>query len=1150
MVKRTLDSAAGTSRDTLEVIVIEDGSDKDECEKDESDKNEKIIVIEDESKNNEEIIIIEDESKKDETKKQTKKGCGKTPQKDVIKSCPLSKPNAPCTLCKTNDTVSQKTLYCHCGSKIVLRKGRVEAAVDHWANDKCKKKTNTICANASLTSWVTTTTVKKNAVTKPCAGLNDDTWKRPTAKLRIENCIKHSPTPYHGVKRWKVCFQLFKTTHEVSLSDEQRKQFHAALESQATWIIKRHGAQESIHSPRCTRTVMTTAKTLYPLCDDCEGLKHDRSLITAINVPYATEDKIKFIAKVFMTGDQFQAVLMKHAELQVLQTSLEKTSKKGDEEFWKAIGVYGKAGLFKDKEVIRGLMMAVGVRAERESNGKSMRGRRFDFYFDNFLTTLAAISPRALRLFNDNFAGRGARSMRQIRKVQGMHLEDGLHANNFKRLATILAELEYSGPVAAATDETVCVKAMRHYNGYLVGAQGGDIPFENGDEIERLVNQDKAKDLAAQNLDFIEKCQEAGIHLLSLGSDGAATELAAQEQLIDSRTRYLTYTNEALEVYIKVPLFGQEARPIVMIQDPKHARKTAANQPLSGARVISLGRFHVDIQQLAVLLEESASPLYKRDVFDSDRQDDGRAYRMFSAKTLKAALNREECTGLAVLKIFSTMASRLLGLIISHRKYYPDVPLMPWKHGTEPIEHVFGWMRVLSPNFTVLDARQMVPKIHAVVKSVMSGIVKISKSEHLHAGYEFAFSDEPNSEHIDRLRYFPTDEEIEYDLNVAKKRAISLAAFVGMHDASIVDTPIVISENQVSEDVSTCMAEKYDVVYKNGPEDPLEEAVTTAAEAIDEQQQTDVLLSAIPEDIDEVIFKNVAMSLSTILNPNEGGSSEARSEGTLSDLAGIDHKLDTLILNNQEGINLEKSKLLQLRVAHDSQVQRHRGNERAKINVDDLRKSPGELLKPSECSKLVAVVMKNAEATPTGLSRIHRWSINVKLNLLQRFQNTSTHLDSSSHADLTGGGITAHNPIEMGKFVVLIKNGKLYLGKTLAVYIYKNKKHAWVKSSKTRNELSYVSVQILLHNPHQPVATVADILTPDVWTFARIEASHIVYVFLPSRSSNFSDLGEGSYSVPAILRRFIISIDTPNFIRAFEAQLKTLKSAQAHDLDD
>lgn len=83
--------------------------------------------------------------------------------------------------------------------------------------------------------------------------------------------------------------------------------------------------------------------------------------------------------------------------------------------------------------------------------------------------------------------------MRQIRKAQGMHLEDGLHPNNFKRLADISEELEYTDPVAAATDETVCVKAMRHYNGYLVGAQGGDIPFSDGDQIERLVKSTVTK---------------------------------------------------------------------------------------------------------------------------------------------------------------------------------------------------------------------------------------------------------------------------------------------------------------------------------------------------------------------------------------------------------------------------------------------------------------------------------------------------------------------------------------------------------------------------------------------------------------------------------------------------------------------------------
>ncbi|KAH9821182.1 hypothetical protein DFH28DRAFT_1190943 [Melampsora americana] len=1140
MVKRTLDSAVGTSQDAVEVIVIKDDN---------------------------EVIVIDSNSETSPSNKPnditTKNTTGKTPQTDVITSCPVSVPGTPCALCKTTRTVSYKILSCHCGSQVKLQKGRVEAAIEHW-NSR---------------------TSKKNAVKKPCAGLNDANWKRPHATTTISNCIQHSPTSYHGAKRWKVCLRLFNTTHEVTLSEEQRNQLHATLESEATWVIKRHGAQGGIYLVDCAQTVLTDSKVEIPICENCEAIKKLRSVIVAVNTPYATKETIKYIPKILMSGDQFQAILIKFSELQILQTSLEKSTKEGDEAFWKAIGMYGKAGLFKNQETMRGLMMAVGVRAERESKGKSMRGRRFDVYFDNFLTTLAAISPRALCFFNDNFAGRGARSMRQIRLVKGMHLKDGLHPGNFERLAELLDELEYTGPVAAATDETVCVKAIRHYNGHLVGAQGGDISFSDGDDIERLVtsvvtknelcskiraytiqiplpnmstyvvaiiasrSKDKADDLVSQHVEFIEQCQKAGINLLSLGSDGAATELAAQEQLIDSATTYLTYINKELEVDVKVPLFGSELKPVLMIQDPKHARKTAANQPLSGARVISFGRFHVDIQQLAVLLEDTTSPLYKRDVFDSDRQDDGRAYRMFSAKTLKAALNREECTGLAIylfvfgemvdawlnqtighqqrlcsswtaefflriwknyllkrqdepnslmslsangispqsLKIFSTMASRLLGLIISHQKYYPDVPLMPWKHGTKPVEHVFGWMRVICPNFTVLDARQMVPKLHAVVKSVMSGLVKISKSKHIHAGYEFAFLDEQNSDHIDLLRYFPTNEEIEYDLTVAKKRAISLATFVGMTNVSIFDIPVVLSKTNNSGDISTCMADRYKVVYKDGLEDSLETAVAAAAETVDKQQRTDVLISKVPEVVDKEIFNNVAMSLSTILNQDKTkSSSEAHSQAALADLAGIDHKLDTFILNNQDGLNLQNQRLLQLRVAHESQVRKHRGNEQAKINVDNLRKSPGEPLKPSECSKLVAVVMKNAEATPTGILRIHRWNISVKLDLFKHIKNTSTHLDLPFQASITGGGISANNPIENGKFVVFVKNSRLFLGKTLAVYIYKNKKHAWVKSADSQEELSYVSVQVLVHEPHSPVATVAEIMTPDEFTFSRL----------------------------------------------------------------
>lgn len=67
----------------------------------------------------------------------------------------------------------------------------------------------------------------------------------------------------------------------------------------------------------------------------------------------------------------------------------------------------------------------------------------------------------------------------------------------------------------------------------------------------------------------------------------------------------------------------------------------------------SFRQFHIHIQQLAILFKEGASPLYKLDVFDSDRQDNGYVYWMFSAKATEEALKREECTILSVYMFVS-----------------------------------------------------------------------------------------------------------------------------------------------------------------------------------------------------------------------------------------------------------------------------------------------------------------------------------------------------------------------------------------------------------------------------------------------------------------------------------------------------------------
>lgn len=288
---------------------------------------------------------------------------------------------------------------------------------------------------------------------------------------------------------------MFKTRQESTLDPAQRALFTARLESLSEWIIHRHGGREAICSPRCARTLLADSELEVLVCQPCLALKKSGSLIQALSVSYATDDNIKYIPKVLMMGDTFNATLIRYGELQVVQASLEKQTRDGDCNFWALIGHYGKAGLFDNREPFRALVQAVGIRAERESRGRSLRGMRFDGYLDNFLTTLGAYSTKALELFNDNFAGRTAQSQRQIRQRTGMNLHDGLHMNNFVRLAELLDSLGYHGPVAAATDQTVCVQALRHHGGVLVGAEGGDVPFDREEDLEALVrdivNQDR-----------------------------------------------------------------------------------------------------------------------------------------------------------------------------------------------------------------------------------------------------------------------------------------------------------------------------------------------------------------------------------------------------------------------------------------------------------------------------------------------------------------------------------------------------------------------------------------------------------------------------------------------------------------------------------
>lgn len=161
-------------------------------------------------------------------------------------------------------------------------------------------------------------------------------------------------------------------------------------------------------------------------------------------------------------------------------------------------------------------------------------------------------------------------------------------------------------------------------------------------------SKEGAQDIADEHAAIIELAHTSGINIMSIGADGAATEISAQKLLAQKTDKYLTFSKSNLRVHVKVPLFGNPPRPVVAVQDPKHARKTGANQLLSGSRLLVIGKYTITIQQLAEILKMPDSPLLAKDVFDSDKQDDGRAFRTLSASTLSALLCLELSTGLSI----------------------------------------------------------------------------------------------------------------------------------------------------------------------------------------------------------------------------------------------------------------------------------------------------------------------------------------------------------------------------------------------------------------------------------------------------------------------------------------------------------------------
>ncbi|KAG9217784.1 hypothetical protein CCMSSC00406_0003527 [Pleurotus cornucopiae] len=261
------------------------------------------------------------------------------------------------------------------------------------------------------------------------------------------------------------------------------------------------------------------------------------------------------------------------------------------------------------------------------------------------------------------------------------------------------------------------------------------------------------------------------LNIISLGLDGTVVERKACHLLIQSGFTAVEYVDiphpNTADGPLRIEILRIGTHRLTIIQDSKHFQKTCCNNIFTGARQLVLGNYLVYYEQVRLMAHsQEHSPLYLRDVDKLDCQDDHAAARLFSAANIQHAI---ECghTALAIFlfifgeayntyqsctishpqrihmvlhayffktiwkgfladngyplthhylsqeadDILDILVNGLLALIIIHRNYLSSpFPLLPWTHGSEANEHVFGLLHSMIPEFTVVNVVQEVFK--------------------------------------------------------------------------------------------------------------------------------------------------------------------------------------------------------------------------------------------------------------------------------------------------------------------------------------------------------------------------------------------------------------------------------------------------------
>lgn len=135
--------------------------------------------------------------------------------------------------------------------------------------------------------------------------------------------------------------------------------------------------------------------------------------------------------------------------------------------------------------------------------------------------------------------------------------------------------------------------------------------------------------------------------------------------------------------------------------------------------------------------------------------------------------------------IFITLCNSLVQLIIIHHQFYPQYPLLPWLHSTEPCEHIFRMIRQLKKDFNYADMLYLEPKLRTLMMGAFQDLSAEERASQTAAGYHHTYFHAPNLD-LAALLQWPTDEEVAATSKFAFSEAESLLRSIGINAKAMI----------------------------------------------------------------------------------------------------------------------------------------------------------------------------------------------------------------------------------------------------------------------------------------------------------------------------------------------------------------------------